>query len=136
MFVCRWNVVQVFWFSANGRLGLLVTQKMPVPENASVSCFLFKPASHSVSTGKQLLPKKPLVIVIFLCGCFSVHVSRNQCRFMFPSNHHTSTLLWGKLKVEPLLLGLYRRWFENLARTPSERLPGELLQACPSKRRP
>nr|XP_023656259.1 uncharacterized protein LOC111837982 [Paramormyrops kingsleyae] len=43
------------------------------------------------------------------------------------------------LKVKPLLLRIKRsqlRWFGHLSRMPPGRLPGEVFQACPTRRRP
>uniref|UniRef100_A0A3Q3XBL8 RING-type domain-containing protein n=1 Tax=Mola mola TaxID=94237 RepID=A0A3Q3XBL8_MOLML len=50
-----------------------------------------------------------------------------------------STDIREELRVEPLLLRVERsqlRWFGHLGRMPPGRLPGEVLRACPSGRRP
>ena len=50
-----------------------------------------------------------------------------------------SSVIRERLGVEPLLLHLERsqlRWFGHLVRMPPERLPREVLEACPTGKRP
>ena len=50
-----------------------------------------------------------------------------------------SSVIRERLGVEPLLLHLERsqlRWFGHLVRMPPERLPREVLDACPTGKRP
>ncbi|KAK3512930.1 hypothetical protein QTP70_029086, partial [Hemibagrus guttatus] len=50
-----------------------------------------------------------------------------------------SSVTWEELGVEPLLLHIERghlRWLGHLFRMPPGRLPGEVLRACPTGKRP
>ena len=48
-----------------------------------------------------------------------------------------SSVIWERVKVELLLLCIERlRWFRHLVRMPPGCLPGEMFQACPTRRRP